>query len=124
MESQLNLYQLNRQLVAALPTLTTEQLETAAKGLDQFKDNCKCHYFMLLSNELRYYTVFKIEPYGEAIESFGDLLVSCLREIGDIKSIEVIEDGTAEIWVSSPDNPETADVFYLFPYDNGVLVCQ
>ena len=80
---------------------------------------------MLLNNELHYYTVFMVGLFNPPKEN-GPVqreITTCLFKIGDIKSVELTEDKKAiEIWVTGDDN--TSHVFYLFPYDAGVIKCE
>lgn len=78
-------------------------------------------YYMLLCRELNYYTVFQRQFTG--LEDFGDVVIECLENLGNIKSIEVTEDKTAiEAWIVNSDNE--AHVVYLFNYDQGVIICK
>lgn len=79
------------------------------------------HYYLLLCNELKYYTVF-ISGCGDSKPTLSKELYSCLDNIGQIKSIEVSEDGLAlEIWITNEDD---SYCMYFFNYDMGVIKCQ
>ena len=74
---------------------------------------------MLLCKDYGYYTIFKRLP--ENLPSFSDTVVEIISEIGEVKSIEFTEKQDAiEIWIQ-PTGEEEAYVFYLFPYDAGVV---
>lgn len=77
---------------------------------------------MLLSNEMRYYTIFSC-GYGAMADPFHSSVIDCLNAIGPIKSIEKNNDGVIEIWCFSIVDEEL-HVFYLFPYDEGVVLCR
>ena len=57
---------------------------------------------------------------GDSEEDMDDAIMSCLQ--GDVKSIELTDDGRAiEIW--SVIDGEAYE-FYLFNYEMGVIVCR
>ena len=117
---QMNLYDMNKQIISQLPGLNNEELE-AKKGL--FADYEATHeedYYMLLCNELKYYTVFNMaSDRGTAV--FVDEVVGCLQDFADeVKSIELNELGAVEIWFQKD---EEIYVMYFFPYTQGVIEC-
>ena len=119
---KINLFELNQIAVAQLPSLTKKDI--AAKQVivkDYYEKNCaKVNYFMLLSNELRYYTIFSRVP--NAKEKIEDVIIECLQNLGDIKSIEKNEDGVIECWVAP--SADKAYPVYFFDYTEGVIECQ
>lgn len=113
------LYQLNQCMVGALNVVPQKIIDRKINIINNFlaKDN---KYYMLLSNELRYYTLFVHTPEKIA-DNFGKTIFECLNIFGRVKYIECDEEiGTAEIWVQEEEDPY-AHVFYLFPYDTGVI---
>lgn len=82
------------------------------------------NYFMLLCHERRDYTVYRIinsilkeNPTGLAASSIEGLL----NNRGFVYSIEPTEDKNAiEIWVK-PYNETDVFVYYLFPYNEGIV---
>ena len=70
---------------------------------------------MLYGKEISYFTLFKIvEP-----QYFSYEVIECLKNVGDIKAIDLTEDKDAiEAWVIA-DNEVTC--LYLFPYDLGIV---
>ena len=120
----LTLYDVNKLVMPNLPDLTDEELEEKKKMIAQFIPN-NSHYWMLLNNERKYYTVFHL-PENKAIlliSKIEDEVIECLKEQGAIKSIEKIDDNTIEAWVYD-DVEEAAYVYYLFNYDKGVIECK
>ena len=82
-------------------------------------------YFMLLSNDRRYYTVFNLcmgqYMYKDKVQAITDELSELIRDIGDVLSIDKTDDNIAlEIWIRATDEEEVY-CYYLFPYDNGVI---
>ena len=52
---------------------------------------------------------------------FSDTVIEIITALGDIYSIEPTEyDDAVEIWIK-PNEEEMPMVFYLFPYDTGVV---
>lgn len=72
---------------------------------------------MLYGKEMSYFTLFKIANF----KFFGDEVIECLNNIGDVKCIDMTEPGDAiEIWIQSDMQEITC--LYLFPYDTGLVV--
>lgn len=118
----LSLYEVNKQVIAQMPTLSGTDLEEArltlshyVNGLDHSDD-----YYMLLCYDLRYFTMFARDQKYE--ENIVDAIMDCLSYVGEIKSVEESEDGQAvEIWIVSEGE---AYVMYFFDYGRGVVLCQ
>jgi hypothetical protein len=107
-----------------LPDMTEEQVfdkETIIKG---YINNQKAIYYMLLCNDLRYYTVFQsIKTDNPCLYPVWTEAIACIQEFADsIKSIELTEDKSAiEIWIQQNNN---IYAMYLFNYDSGVIICD
>lgn len=118
MKAEMTLYDMNKQLVLQAGPLSAEQIEVkraAIVNLDRISNN---NFYMLYGQEINYFTIF-MKDY-EVQESFGDLVLECLNNIGTIYSIELTEDKFAiEIWVEA--NPLGITCMYLFPYDSGIV---
>ena len=114
-------YDINKQIIAQLPTISEEDLETVkSQIIRKYCDNMKAEYYMLLCRDINYYTVFKID-LKLADETIEDVLIECAQGIGAIKSIALTEDEMAlELWMTYRDETYVA---YFFPYDTGVIVC-
>ena len=79
------------------------------------------NHYMLLCKEYNYYTIFESDAVLINTPTFGEAVYEIISNIGDVFSIDATDDGTAiEIWIK-PDGQESAFVFYLFPYDAGVV---
>lgn len=115
---KLNLYDLNKSIISQLKDLNEEQLYAAKKVITVFAEETDNKYHMLYGREINYFTLFVKDFYAK--ETLGNEVISCLKNIGKIKSIELTENKDAiEIWICDSDNELT--VLYLFPYDNGVI---
>lgn len=118
-------YEINKMVVAQLPSLITEELLAPAKDvLVDFFDryfNESEPYFMLLSNELRYYTVFH-RVNKENTPIIEREVIECLQEQGVIQIIDFDNSGNnVECWIK---NEKGTFMFLLFNYDWGVIECQ
>ena len=112
---KMNLFEINKTAIPQLPTLTPEVMHEKKAMIKDFVANGK--FYMLLSNSKKYYTIFM---RGDSEEEMDDAIMSCLQ--GDVKSIELTDDGGAiEIW--SVIDGEAYE-FYLFNYEMGVIVCR
>ena len=118
----LSLYEVNKQLIAQMPTLSGTDLEEAKSTLSHYVNGLEHSddYYMLLCYDLRYFTMFARDQKYE--ENIVDAIMDCLSYVGEVKSVEMSEDGQAvEIWVTQDDE---AYVMYFFDYGRGVVLCQ
>ena len=109
-------YQLSKMVIAQLPDYTN--LYAAKKKIREFTHK-EGQVFMLLCNELHYYTVFYLEPSG--YEKIEDVVIECLQSCGTIKVIDKNPDAI-ECWIISSKDGEP-HVFYLFNYEGGFERC-
>lgn len=119
---QMSLYEMNKQLIAQLPTLEGIKLDEARLTLSHYVNGLEHsdEYYMLLCYDLRYFTMFARDQKYE--ENIVDAIMDCLSYVGEIKSVEESEDGQAiEIWIVSEGE---AYVMYFFDYGRGVVLCQ
>ena len=119
----LNMYDLNKQIIAQLPALDEHGVQQARTDILNFFQDIEQEYYMLLSRDIHYYTLFHIldEP-KEPISCILDEAWACAEYIGDIKSVSR-EEGAIEIWVQPRDEWSEPLVMYLFGYDQGVVEC-
>lgn len=119
----MNIYDVNKQIINQLPPLVGESLIEKKILVRNFILNTKNKYYMLLCRDINYYTLFALDIYKNTDERLENIMLDeCITQpLGDIKSIEVTEDGGAiEIWYTAHDD---SYVLYFFPYDAGVVVC-
>ena len=117
---QLTMYDLNKQVISQLPTLGEDELTQAWLTIDNYVQACSAKYFMLLCNDIRYYTVFALLGTGEQCATE---VLDCISNLGALKSVGLTEDEAAiEIWFQ----PEGEQPFaaYFFNYEGGVIECQ
>lgn len=118
--AQVNLYQLNQDIMSNQPALSGDgvrkgQLEFF-DWISKLSDNPK--FYMLLCHELNYYTVFHINDTATK-EDFWNEFYDIAKELGTLKAME-IDSGCFSIWVDWPQD-NISHLFYLFPYDRGVV---
>jgi hypothetical protein len=116
-------YEINKMVIAKLPSLINkDQLAASRELIDKYthKFSGTQHYYMLLCNELHYYTVFDVRDVAN--EDCADVVLECLQDIGVIQQINKsdVEDAI-ECWIK---NDKGVFMFMLFNYDWGVVVCQ
>ena len=119
---QMTTYELNRLAYAQLPILANSSSERGAalRILDEYIHNNEGHYFMLLNNDARYYTIFSM--YDNFEESYISALDDCIRAIGDLICIEYNEEmNSCECWFKIGDE---AAMYIFFMYDTGVIECH
>ena len=111
----MGLYDMNKQIIAQLPTLAESELKEKKYPIDALNSKYNNEYYMLYGKEISYFTLFKIvEP-----QYFSYEVIECLKNVGDIKAIDLTEDKDAvEIWVIADSE---ATCLYLFPYDLGIV---
>ena len=115
----MNIYDINKQIVSQLPTLSYEQI---GKKLIEIRDFVKAtdnKFYMLLCNDINYYTLF-MRDLKIAKESIEEIVIECIQNLGDVKAIDDVDDAI-EIWV---ENEHGCYAMYFFPYDRGVEVCK
>ncbi len=115
----MTLYDLNKNAYAALPNMTEAEKRDAVRLICNFVDSGDEDYFMLLNNELHYYTVFRW-----AERSAHDVAVSVMEIVKELspnlKAVERNDDGSAiEFWLT--DNENQCYMFVLFGYTQGVI---
>lgn len=117
------LYEANKSLFSQL-NLKLNPMELATKQQlieDWFNMNIDC-YAMLYCHERRDITIFHLyenqNPNPPAVAAKE--LMLCLKERGDVASIDLNEDKAWEIWLKIDDEHYC---YYLFGYDNAVVEC-
>ena len=109
----MGLYDMNKQIISQLPIL--EDFDKAMDDIWTLYETYHNKYFMLYGKEISYFTLFRIFDSTY----FGNEVIDCLNNVGDIKAIDFTEAQDAiEIWIQDEDGPTC---LYLFPYDSGVV---
>ena len=116
---ELNLYDLNKNIIEQLNPLTMNEVSMKMSLINQYYQNANNTYHMLLCRDFNYYTIFNYDSML-TLPDFADAICTIITELGDVYSIELLEDGAMEIWIK-PTGEESPYAFYLFPYDAGVV---
>lgn len=120
-----NLYELNKQLLENEKSLSASKIREKTKSLQTYFSQSSNVYFMLLCNDAKDYTLFRIindEARIERTKKAAAEVIDCLNNRGEILSIEKVNESTAfEIWLRKNDN--NIFCYYLFNYDEGVIEC-
>ena len=116
---EFNLYDLNKNVINQLNPLTLEEIKIKTNSLNDYREALNNTYYMMLCKDFNYYTIFSfsVKP---SFETFSDAVLTIITELGDVYSIEWLDNGSVEIWIK-PIGEETPYAFYLFPYDAGVV---
>lgn len=122
-ELKMNLYDMNKAFIVNQNTLTSNDIYNQIdKYITAFWLDSPCKYFMLLCREQYDFTLFDFKSNEKTIFSISKAnkeLYECLKNRGEIKSIELTEKKDAiEIWLAVD---KEAFCYYLFPYDAGVI---
>lgn len=110
-------------VIEQLPSkVTNGQLRESKDILKQLKQETGNKYYMLLCNDIHYYTVLNIIDTDEDCIEFYNLVVELLQDNGVIQMINWMNDNhdTVECWIK---NEKGTFMFLLFPYDWGVIEC-
>lgn len=114
------LYDMNKVTIVSMTSLTDSEFKKNLKKIKQFFLEKTDKYFMLLNRETYNFTLFNLGNKNEiAMRQTIDDLKECLDNRGRVVSIEPDSAGNYEIWIVDKNNE--ALVYYLFPYDLGVI---
>ena len=114
-------FEQDKSIVSQFPPFTREEIQEVKKDVTEyFRERPKVKYFMLLSNELKYYTIFEkgtalSTPVGHA-EKFVSFLVDddFLNTLGELKVLKRTGDDELEIWIGeTPFLLFDADSFFV-----------
>ena len=115
------LYDINKNIVTTQKELSNTELRKSLREIKYFFLKNSNKYFMLLCRERYDFTLFNIKNKEEFnLQKAVQELKECLFNRGKIISIDLTNDmETFEIWIKLNEN--TSYVYYLFPYDRGVI---
>lgn len=115
-----SLYDINKSLIENnVVSLTEEEMDEKKQMVITFLEDTDNHYYMLLCNDRKDYTVFHKDG---GVECLQDILIDeCLPNRGKTKSFELTENKDAiEIWLSIDGE---SYCYYFFPYDSAIIEC-
>ena len=117
---EISLYELNRSIIRQQREYNANQMQDFINDLNNYADETTNKYYMLLSVETAYYTVFVSQPdESNDLKDLGSALLAISLAIGPIVSHDICEDHV-EIWFRNLEDNEVY-IYMLFPYDGGVV---
>lgn len=115
----MTIYELNHNVISKEPLFDFEDEQKVTNTLNQLKEwfNKKLNqYFLLYSKDMGYFTLFNHKNKENEID-YKEIF-EIIKDISNLISIDFLED-RIEIWIRTEKNP--ANLFYLFPFDNGIV---
>lgn len=115
----MTLYELNQAGYASLPELTDSQKEEAKQTIERYINHYGAHaieYFMLLNNDLHYYTVFSW--ISDDFHNLSNEVMNIAEDLGQIKSVEANDNDVIEFWITGE---EGTNMYVFFNYTQGVV---
>ena len=114
-------FEQERSIVKDLPPFTQEEFKMVREDLIKyFEERPKVKNFMLLSNELRYYTIFSRTTAITTARGAADRVLtflqndSFLSELGELKVLKRTGEDEIEIWIGeTPFVLFNADSFFV-----------
>ena len=114
-------FEQDRSIIKNLPPFTTEEFQEVREDvIKYFEERPKVKNFMLLSNELRYYTIFQRSSALVTALGYADRVLtflnndSFLRELGELKVLKRTGEDELEIWIGEvPFILFDADSFFV-----------
>lgn len=118
----IDLYAINKAAFNSIDVLTSDEIEEKRENIIKpFVFNSLNNYFMYLSKENNYYTIFETDE--GSIEDMSNVMIECMNCLGNILDIRLVEDNSSiEVWTRGAN--DDAKVGYIFPYDRGVIKCR
>ena len=116
----MSLYDINKSLMSQMPDYSSEQIKELENKVDNWVNEkyLSNEYFMLLCNDIHYYTLFHLNSEKSDFRTVGEGLTYLLYEAGYTISAEEDYPDHFEIWGKKDKD---AVAFMLFPYDQGVV---
>lgn len=121
----MTLYEMNQAGYTSLPRMARSKIAEKKESISEWlrtsilpdhNDNENI-YLMLLNNDLHYYTVFVWNESSP--DALADEILSVVKNLGTLKSIERSDDNAWEFWVTQANT--STDAYYLFDYTQGVI---
>lgn len=117
---EIPLYELNRSIMRQQKEYNADEMKKFINDFNEYAKTTNNKYYMLLSVETSYYTIFVHEPEQKNdLKNLGSALLAVSLAIGPIIGHD-IEDDHIEIWYRDKNDNE-AYCYMLFPYDGGVV---
>lgn len=115
----MTLYELNKAAYASAKPLDIFTLNARKEEFMKFL--AEGTYYMLLCNELRYYTVFANKTKNDS--QMATEFISIITNLGEVLDVEYSKKmGAYEVWIRNSETQEV-NMYALFNYDWGVIEC-
>ena len=115
---QLSFYDLNKSAFGSFPAYDNSKINELQDNINDW-DNSNT-FFMLLCNDIKYYTVLRRTQHKKAeFPDLGQAVTTLLLERDYTIHGDGVTDDYYELWVKDPE--ENVYMFALFPYDWGVV---
>ena len=115
------LYDINKNAMKSIKELSYEERVVKRKLVEDFIEDTHNHYYMLLCNDRRDFTIVTLDAANEEKRAATAFTVvdECLVNRGKIKAIDLTEHKDAiEMWLNIDDEEFC---YYFFPYDNAIV---
>ena len=115
------LYDINKNAMKSIKELSYEERVAKRKLVEDFITDTHNHYYMLLCNDRRDFTIVTLDVADEEKRAAAAFTVvdECLVNRGKIKAIDLTEHKDAiEMWLNIDDEEFC---YYFFPYDNAIV---
>jgi len=119
LDTQVSLYSMNQQVMAKKEPLDEDTLTAELHGISLWMQGNDSRYFMLLCHEKRDYTIFNLKSVKNFLAIYPEIKET-LTNRGDLLAIDMEQDNNAfAIWIRNEASENS--LYYLFPYDLGVI---
>lgn len=116
---KLSFYDLNKSAYGTLPEYDNAKISELQNRINNW-ENANT-YFMLLCNDIKYYTVLRRTQHKKAeFADLGQAVTKLLLERDYTILADEITNDYFEIWIKDQKNDDV-HMFALFPYDWGVI---
>lgn len=111
----MNLYEANQAMYKGVPSIT--DMHGVWKQIRNYLKTNPSKYYLMLSNEKRYYTLYKFKDSLKFNEMASEIL-DITKDLGEFKDVMVNDNGALEFWIVYDGEPT---MFVLFDYTRGVV---
>lgn len=112
----MNLYDINKGFYADVPAI--KDIDNIRKTIRGYLQAHPSKYYLLLNNELHYYTFYTFSA-AYRFKAMAVDIADLISELGEIVDLVVDDDsGMLEIWIRSG---EDVNMYGLFDYARGVI---
>lgn len=112
----MNLYDINKSFYADVPAI--KDIDNIRKTIRGYLQAHPAKYYLLLNNELHYYTIYTFSA-AYRFKAMAVDIADLITDLGEIVDLVTNEDnGMLEIWIRKDDE---VNMYGLFDYTRGVI---